>query len=215
MRMPSIRVRTFAGIVALILPLSVSAEVLDRIAVTVGPRVISESELVREIRLSAFLDGRSPDLSGSSKRLAAQRMVDQYLILQDAALTRATLPASTDGNSLLIPIRARYASQDEYLDALRRAGITEADLGTHLSAGLRMLRYTDMRFRPEVQISEEDLRALYESLPETERRAKSLEQSRPALEQVLAGERVMRALDRWLDMVRQDVAIVYREAAFE
>ena len=43
-----------------------------------------------------------------------------------------------------------------------QAQISEAELSDHLLAGLRMLRYTDLRFRPEVQISEEALRAYYD-----------------------------------------------------
>ena len=38
------------------------AEVIDRIAVVVGNGVITESEILREIRLTAFLEGRAARL---------------------------------------------------------------------------------------------------------------------------------------------------------
>ena len=44
------------------------AEIIDRVAVVVGKRVITESEIVREIRLTAFLNGAPLDFSAASKR---------------------------------------------------------------------------------------------------------------------------------------------------
>jgi hypothetical protein len=199
---------------AALIPAAMSAETLDRIAVTVGGHVMSESEVIQYIRSAAFLDGKAPDLSGPNKRAAAAKLVDQYLVLEDAALTRAALPSAADVDPLVESVRARYATNAEYQNALKQAGITEAGLKAHFVAGLRMLRYTDVRFRPEVQISDEELRTLYNSLPEQERAVRSLEQSRRELEQVIAGERVMRALDQWLEMTRHDIAITYREAVF-
>ncbi len=203
------------AIAALLGVSALRAEPFDRIAVTVGTRVIAESEVVQYIRCSAFLDGKVADLSGPSKRNAAAKVVDQVLLLDDAAATRAVLPTEMAVDSLIEPIRARYATSPEYLDALRMAGITEAELKAHLLAGLRMLRYTDLRFRPEIQISDDELRALYDSLPEPERAKHSFEESRVQLEEVLAGDRVMRSLDQWLEMTRHDASIVYRESVFK
>ena len=38
------------------------AVIIDRVAVSVGNRVITESDIVREIRVTAFLNGAEPDL---------------------------------------------------------------------------------------------------------------------------------------------------------
>ena len=62
--------------------------ILDRIAVTVGKQVITESDVIRDVRVAAFLDQKPVDLSGAEKRKAADRLVDQYLILQEAAFSR-------------------------------------------------------------------------------------------------------------------------------
>ena len=146
------------------LALLARAETLDRIAVTVGRHVISERDIIEDLRLSAFLDGKAPDLSGEQKRKAADRLIDQYLVLEDAAMTHAVLPAPDDAARLLAPIKARYATDAEYRAALAQAQITDAGLNAHLLAGLRMLRYTDVRFRPEVQLTEESLRAYYNTV---------------------------------------------------
>jgi hypothetical protein len=200
------------------------AGTLDRIAVTVGRYVISERDIIQDIRISAFLDGKlldgtAPSFSGPQKHKAAERLVDQYLLLQDAVLTRVALASPADAAPLLAPIKARYASDGEYWAALAQAQITDAELTNHLLAGLRMLRYTDLRFRPEVQLSEENLRTFYDTLaglgdPNIPIEAHSFEESRDAIEKLLTDQQVMQSLDRWLSMTRGETQIVYRDAVF-
>jgi hypothetical protein len=194
------------------------AETLDRIAVTVGRHVISEQDIVRDIRLSAFIDTRQPEIGGTQKRKAADRLINQYLVLEDAALTRTPLPSTADVAALLAPIKARYASDQEYRNALTQARVTDAELAEHLLAGLRMLRYTDLRFRPEVEISDEALHAYYGKLVASADHAAappSFEASRNDIEKLLTDQETMQALDRWLSMTRGETAIVFREEAFK
>jgi len=207
-------------ILAILLAAAAAGENLDRIAVTVGQHVIPESEVILDLRVAAFLDGTIPDLSGTQKRKAADRLVDQYLVLADAAATRAPLPSDADVEPLLAPLKARYASEAEYRAALEPAGITEAQLKAHLLAGLRMLRYTDLRFRGEVQITEQDLRDFYDTLTAESRQKSSapppdFEASREQVEKLVTDQRVMQALDRWLGIVRNENQILYRDAAFQ
>ena len=200
----------------LALALLAPAETLDRIAVTVGRHVISERDVLEDLRLSAFLDGQAPDFSGGQKRKAADRLIDRYLVLEDAVATRATLPTSQVAAALVVPVKERYATDAEYRAALAQAQVTEAGLNAHLLAGLRMLRYTDLRFRPEVQLSEENLRAYYKTL--TEQRpstTRSFEASRDQIEKLLTDQQTMQALDRWLGMTRSETQILYREAVFK
>ena len=129
--------------------------------------VITLSDVLVDLRISAFLDGKAPDLSGPSRRKSAERLVDLYLALQDAAVTNAPQPSAADIAPLLAPIRMRYSSDAEFHSALERAGITEAALHEHLLAGLRMMRYTDLRFRPEVPVTEKDLQDAFADLKTT------------------------------------------------
>jgi hypothetical protein len=81
-----------------------------------------------------------------------------------------------------------------------------------------MLRYTDLRFRPEVEISEDSLRAYYDRLtasPGNTALRPSFEASRGDIEKLLTEQQTMQALDRWLANVRGEAAIVFHEAAFK
>ncbi len=199
-------------ILALLLAaICVRAETLDRIAVTVGGHVISERDILQDMRVSAFIDGKAPDFGAGRKRKAAERLVDQYLVLEDATATRVPPPPAADVAGLLTPIKARYAADQEYRAALAQAQISEEELSEQLLAGLRLLRYTDLRFRPEVQLSEETLRAYYNQVkpPQT------FEASRGDIEKLLTDQQTMQALDRWLEMARSETTVVYREGAFK
>jgi hypothetical protein len=192
------------------------AETLDRIAVTVDRHVISERDVAQDVRISAFIDGHPLDAAGpvfdaTLLRKAADRLIDQYLVLQDAALTRANLASAADAAPLLVPIRERYLSDAQYRAALGQAGITEAELSRHLLAGLRMLRYTDIRFRPEAQVTEEAMRAYYATL--RGQGGRTFEESRPQIEKLLTDQQVMKSLDDWLSMTRGEAQIVYRDPA--
>jgi hypothetical protein len=59
------------------------AEVIDRIAVTLDNQVITQSEILLEIRLTAFLNGDSLDFSTESRKKAADRLVEQKLIRKE------------------------------------------------------------------------------------------------------------------------------------
>src|SRR5579862_7687764 len=144
------------------LPLAASlqAETLDRIAVSVGHDVITESDLILDLRVAAFLDRKPVDLSGAAKRQSAERLVDQLLILREALDSHVALPSSEATAGLVAP----YAAESDYRASLERYGISERDLGAHLLAGLRTLTFTDLRFRPDVQVSPEDVRSYYDKM---------------------------------------------------
>ena len=202
-------------IIVVVFSLALWAETLDRIAVTVGAHVIAESEILNNLRVVAFIDEQAPDVSLAGRRAAAARLVDQYLILEDAAITRALLPRSEELARLLVPFRERYASPVLFQAALEQAGLSEADLSNHLLNGLRLLRYSENRFRPQVNVTEEDLRTEYEKL-----RAKAgpsggdYAQVHEQLLQFVTAARVGEAMDEWLDNTRRSVEIQYREAVF-
>jgi hypothetical protein len=200
--------------------LAAHATVLDRIAVTVGKQVITESDVILDLRVSAFLDQKPVDLSGEQKRKSADRLVEQTLILKEAEFSRVPLVSDADQANALAQVKAQFGSEAEYRAALERYRITEADLTAHLQAGLRAMRFTDLRFRPEIQLSEEDLREFYDTLAAEWKRKNpaevpTFEASRDQVEKLLTEQRVAQALDRWLGAQRSETRILYKEPVFK
>ena len=203
----------------LLFALACRAETLDRIAVTVGKRVIAESEVLRDVRISALLDRKPVEVTGEIKRKAAERLVDQALILHEAAESRLTLASEDRAQELLAQVKSQYSAEAEYRAALDRYQVTERDLTAHLLAGLRALEFTDVRFRPEVQISDEDLREFYQLFSAGTRRGgaepAAFEESRAQVQKLLVDQRVIESLDAWLNTTRTQAGVEYRTRVFE
>ena len=195
-------------------------EVVDRIAVVVGKHVIAESEVLRDLRVTAFLDQVPLDLSPETKRKAAARLVDQFLILGEAAFSHYTLPAEVDAEDLLRQVKSQYPSDAEYRAALARYRVSEPEVLAQLLDGLRTSRFTDLRFRPEIQFSDDELHDFYATLVEQWKRENrsgipTFEDSRSTVERILLEQRSMQALDRWLGATRTETRILYREEVFK
>jgi hypothetical protein len=208
---------------ALLITLLIAAaqgEILDRVAVTVGKHVITEGDILLDLRIAAFLDQKPVDASSDQKRKAADRLVDQYLLLQEASTSRQALPTEADARQLLDQVKTQYATETEYRAALTRYGITEEQLSEHLLNGIRALRFTDLRFRPEVQLTDDDLHDYYDTMAAQWRRSNStqvptFEASRDQIEKLLTDQRVTQALDRWLGTTRSETQILYKESVFK
>lgn len=192
------------------------AEPLDRIAVTIGNRVITESTLLLDLRVTAFLNQAPLDFGPAAKRAEAGRLVDQLLTQKEADDSHLLL-AGGESSALLETLRVRYRSEQEYRVELQRYGITEADLMAHLQAGARAMAFTDLRFRQAAQISETELRAYFDGLVASSPldAAPSFEASREQIEELLRGQRALDALDEWLKMARESVRIEYKERVFD
>jgi hypothetical protein len=203
-----------------VLVTALHAEILDRIAVTVGKHVITEGDILLDLRIAAFLDQKAVDVSGDQKRKTADRLVDQYLLRQEASTSRQVLPTAADARQLLDQVKAQYATETEYRAALARYAVTEDQLSAHLLNGIRALRFTDLRFRPEVQLTDDDLHEYYDTMAAQWRRANpsqvpTFEASRDQIEKLLTDQRITQALDRWLGNTRSETQILYKEGVFK
>lgn len=211
--------RIFRLLPLLIAPLA-AGEIIDRVAVTVGDRVITESQVIEELRVTAFLEGQPVDLSGAQKRKAAERLVEQTLIRREVEFTRVQLPGMKDIGDLLAQVKSRYTGEQQYLQALKDHGITEEQLKEHLLWQFRLVRFVDIRFRPGVQISQSELRKDYEGQvadwkAKGETPIPTFEDARAKIEAALSAEKANQALDRWLTETRAQTEIVFHPKVFQ
>ena len=187
-----------------------AAETYDRIAVTVANRVITESAIALDLRVSAFLDRAPVNLAPEKKREAAERLVDQMLILRDATESHLSLPTAQNVTSLIDQLKAQFGSPQEYEAALRQYRIQESDIVAQLVSGLVALTFTDLRFRQGIQVTDDELRAYYDTIQD----ASTFEAAREEIENLIARQRETDALDKWLMETRANTRIEFREQVF-
>ena len=120
---------------------------MDRIAVAVGTRAIKESQIDRDIRLTAFENGSPLDFSATSKRQSADRLIDQTMIRAELAKGQYPAPSDAEIARVLEKIKqARFHSHAEYEQALKTYGISDADLRAHVSFEIQALHFAEVKF---------------------------------------------------------------------
>ena len=194
---------------------------VDRVAVTVANRAITESRIVEEIRLTAFLNAETPKLDAASRRAAADRLVERILLRREIEITGFAISGTENDGDLLADIRGRYLDDAAFQRALIGAQLTEAKLRENAREQARLLRFIDFRFRPAVSIEENDARGFYETeypafwmVLHPNQPQPPFEEARDEVDRLLVDRKVDAEMDAWLVTARAQVRVTYREEAF-
>jgi peptidyl-prolyl cis-trans isomerase SurA len=196
------------------------AAIIDRIAVSVGNRVITATDLDREIRITAFLNNAKPDLSAANKRTTAGRMVDQTLIRSEIEVSRYLFPTEGEVDAALKELKNGYPDESAYRAALAQYGISEDDLKARLLWQLTLVRFIDARFRPGIQIGADEIQKYFNEhvRPTFDQahpgKSASLDDYREGIEQTLTGEAANQQVEQWLKDARARTRIDYHEEVF-
>src|SRR5439155_19869862 len=86
------RLVSFRLIGGLLIAIAARGEIIDRIAASVGNRVVTTSALDRQIRVTAFQDGVKLDFSPARRRNMLESMIEQNLVQFELASSRYPLP---------------------------------------------------------------------------------------------------------------------------
>ena len=205
---------------SLLLVVRAPAVIVDGVAITVGTGVITRSEIELRIRLMAFQNGEKPDFTLRERQDAAQRLIDQKLVEREMDVGRyPRVDAKAKEGLLADYAKANYKSDTGALAAaLKDFGLTVQDLQEELGLQADLLTFLNLRFRPAVQVTEQDVRKYftehYTQGPEKTKQqaqAGALSEVRAQIEQQLTMERSNQELDSWLQDQRKRVGLVYVE----
>jgi hypothetical protein len=203
------------ALLLLLIAARMSAVIVDRVAVTVGNKVITDSEIDLRLRLTAFQNGEKPDFSAASKRAATKRLVDQRLVEREMDVGH--YPHAASGKALVDDyVRTNFkADRSAMVAALHEYGLTEQDLEEELTLQADMLTFLNLRFRPAVQVTDEDVVKYFDQQTKQAAQEGTLSEVRGAIEQKLTGERADRELDAWLQDQRKRTKVEYNEKDLE
>jgi peptidyl-prolyl cis-trans isomerase SurA len=193
-------------------------EIIDRIAASVGNRVITATDLDRGIRVAAFQDGVKPDFSAARKRATAEAMIEQKLIQIELSNSRYPMPDAAE----LVPAieqfkKAHFKDDAAYRAALAGYGITEDDFKELLLWQRTLLLFIQVRFETGVQLGAQDVEEYFTKTvkPAAEAahpgRVVTLEDYRDQIERTLTGQRADQQMDIWMREVRKRTDVVVHE----
>ncbi|HKD06128.1 MAG TPA: hypothetical protein VKB79_09525 [Bryobacteraceae bacterium] len=199
---------------ALMLAAVSQATIVDRIAVTVGTKVITDSEISIRIRLTAFENGDKPDFSLESRRKATDRLIDQKIVERE--MDDGHYPRTEDAASAALLDNYAETNYGPDREALSRAlagyELTQTDLREDLTRQADLLHFLDLRFRPSIQVSDADVRRYYdEQFRQVEGSGATLNELRTQIEQRIAGDRADAEMEAWLKDQRKRTRIAYIE----
>jgi peptidyl-prolyl cis-trans isomerase SurA len=204
--------------IACMLPVvAAGAVLLDRIAIVVNNQPIKDSDIERDIRVTALLNGDRVDTSPAARKQAANRLIDQALIRREMEVAAFPQAKPEETEQMIQQLRKqRLGSDAVYRSALEQYGVTDAQLRRQLDRQVTVLHFIEQRFRPGVLVSEEDIQKYFEQhQAELRQRAGdkpvTLADARDTIEEQLTGERVNQQFFGWLDEERKDARIQYLE----
>ncbi len=200
--------------------LGLTGTIIDQIAVVVGKRVVKDSDITRDIRVTSFLNRREPDFSLAARKKAASRLIDQELIRQQIQSGAYPVAPESEAAGLIAQIKKdRFPTEAQYRSALAHYGISDAELKDRLLWQMTVLRFIDARFRPQVLVTDDDIQNYYNShraaLAASYPKANGLNDLRPQIIEQITGERVNGLFDEWLKQTREETRIEYLEKSLE
>jgi peptidyl-prolyl cis-trans isomerase SurA len=198
------------------------ADIIDRVAVSVGNRVITASGLDRQLRVAAFQDGVKPDFSPAVRRAAADRMVEQKLIQFELANSRYPVPGAAELTPAIEQFKKdHFPNEAAYQQALAQYGITEEDFKDLLLWQRTLLLFIEIRFEAGAAVTEPEIQDYFDKTVKPAAEAAhpgqpvDLEDYREQIEKTLAGQRADKQMDTWLQEARKRTDIVYHDEVFQ
>jgi hypothetical protein len=210
------------AILAVVLTCAVArGGILDRIAVVVGKRVIKTSDIERDLRVTEFLNGQKPDSTPDAKRKSAERLIDQFVIRDEMEKGEYPRARTADVEAMVAQIcKQRFGGSEARMkEELARYGLSDGQLRMQLQWQMDVLKFIDERFKPGVQVAEEEVRSYYDQhLAEIRRdypQLKTFGAAELKVRELLEGTRLNQNFEQWLAQARKRVRIEYRQGAFQ
>jgi parvulin-like peptidyl-prolyl isomerase len=193
-----------------------AAVIIDRIAITVGNSIVKDSDIARDLRVTDFLNNVPLDMSMASRKKAATRLIDQIFIRREIQVGDYPTATLEEADQQLDELKKQRFKSDATLNsALRRYGLTPLDLRTQFQWQLTVLRFIDLRFKPAVLVTDQEIQRYYQehaaALQRQHPGKASLDDMTNEIRETLTEERVNKVFFAWLDDQRKSTKIVYLE----
>jgi hypothetical protein len=194
-----------------------SAVIIDGIAVIIDNRIVKESDIKRDIRVTSFLNNENPDFSVASQRKALNRLIDQLFIRREIEVGGYPTATLQQADQQLERLKKeRFRTEAAFRQALRTYDLSDLELRTQFQWQLTVLRFIDVRFKPAVLITGDEIAKYYRDHVAALRReypGKSVDDLHDRIRQMLTDEKVNQQFFTWLEEQRKSTKVEFREAS--
>jgi len=200
----------------LFLTLALHAQVVDRMVAVANKRVVLQSELEQAVRVEFLLKGKPlSEVTTADLESSLDRLIDQSLLDQQMAGSSVADPTPEELTAELKSVRSQIAgaaSDDGWRSLLVSYGLAPEDVEMSLTEQMRLLKFTDLRFRAMVRVGRNAIATYYQETLIPELRKKNapeppLEQVSPQIEKILTEQRITDLFKQWLEALRAQAHI--------
>jgi hypothetical protein len=129
---------------------------VDGVAARIEDDIITESEVRELAAFQLLVDGKSKPRAELIRELS-----DQWLIRSEATATKYAQPPAADVDRAYAEFVKQFPSPEDFQKRCASAGLTEAAVRRMVAQQLYLARFIDYRFRPEAQVSDEQVETYY------------------------------------------------------
>lgn len=190
-----------AFLVLLALTIALKGEIVDRVAIAIGNRTITELQIDEELRVTALLNHKPLIRDQQALRDAADRLIQQFLIRGEMRVSRYPDPEPAEIAAYRDQVTKDFGDAAQLDQQIAKYGLNKDIFMRHLEAQLAILRFVNIRFSQEVSVSDADVQAFMRDQPTR----MDINSARRQLVETRTDE----ALSAWLEEARKQFNIVY------
>jgi len=185
------------------------AQTIDRIVATVNHQPVLQSEWEDGLRFEGFLQGRPPEtFTPEERRQALNRLIDRVLLAQQMQADYSASPQELADRKDEIRAELQGAESEKgWHELLARYGLTETAFNAALENQLTVMRFVELRLRPSVRVSREDIddyynQSLAPAVKKSGKEPEPLQELRPRIRELLVQKQMDTVLEDWLANLR-------------
>ena len=219
---PRTKIRMLAG--ALLLAVGVGrAEVVDRVVASAGQQSVTLSAVRRQLRIEALVANTEPEYSPANMRRAAERLIEQGLVLREMELSLFVPPTMAEAEAALEKfLSGRKQTVEAFHEQSKRLGFSEDDFKKEVQWRISVQRFINFRFSPGIKVSDQEIATYYKEEFTKQAQAADANVKMPELEEVretisliLATRKTNQALAQWMTQTREATKVRFFEEALK
>jgi parvulin-like peptidyl-prolyl isomerase len=190
---------SFAAVACLLFVSLVSAqEVIDRVVARIENDVILLSDVRLLSHYQLLVEGKA---EGDAEIL--DRLIDQWIVRNEANVARTPQPSDPDIDRAVQRLIQGFSSKEDFEARRKLAGLSEADVRRVTTDQLFLNSYLDSRFRPTVQVEEQQIQDFYKNalIPRAQARGTTpptFDAAHDFIQEALIQRGINEQADRWL-----------------
>ncbi len=189
------------------------AVIVDKMVATVDKELITYSDILWQLALQPNSPLENPSSENLNRVLSI--LIDQRLVLQDAAKLPAVAPTDKQIDAALTELINLFPSRSEFQGRITRVGLTAEQLREIMRQRLVIENYLDFRFRSFTVITPKEVADYYRDayVPRFRERNSGIivptfEQARSEIERTLTESKIESDTEAFIDTARERAEIV-------